>query len=230
VRVVQLWRYPVKSMRGERLAVATFAPGGIESDRRFMLIDNSGLRPGKPLTARQVPSLLLQSAAVDDGAVVVRGERGPIARSDAPDFVKALEGIVGRPVVLREDSSGANHDDADVLVVNAASLRSLEQEYGSPLGLGRFRASIVLDGDDAVPYAELGWPGKRFRAGSVELEGIKLNPRCVITTIDPETIDVDSGILRFIMQRHEGDFGLYCRVVTPGVMREGDDWRPSDVR
>jgi len=204
-----------------------FGTGGPENDRRFMLVDESELRRGKRLTAREVHELLGNAARVDDGVVVVKTAAGATLRSDDVGFESALRSAIGRPVSLHEDTSGDNHDDSDVLVVNMASVRALSEEYGSQSSERRFRPNIILDGPDARAYSELEWVGKRFRVGDVELEVAKPNLRCAIPTIDPDTLVADPKFLRFIVERHEGRFGVYCKVIKPGTVREGDAWRPA---
>jgi uncharacterized protein YcbX len=39
MRVLELWRYPVKSLQGERLDLAAVTTAGLEGDRRFALVD-----------------------------------------------------------------------------------------------------------------------------------------------------------------------------------------------
>ena len=189
-----------------------------------MLLDLSEMRRGQPLTARQWPTMLGYSARAEGSVVVVEGRDGTSARSNAPDFEATLNRMIGRSIALHEDTSGDNHDDSDVLVINLASVRALSQEYGSQRDPLRFRPNIMLDGDEAVPFDELAWPGKRFRVGDLELEAVKMDQRCVMTTIDPQTIEVDPGFLRFVVQKHGGVFGVYCRVAQPGTVRDGDAW------
>jgi uncharacterized protein YcbX len=217
----------VKSFRGEQLDALRFNAGGPEGDRRFMLVDQSELRAGKRLTARDVPGLLGFAASIEGGAVAVLAPDGTRLLSDAQDFEKSLQALVGRPMALHEDTTGFNHDDSDVLVINRASARALSQEYGSPRSYMRFRPNIVLDGPDAKPYAELEWIGKRFSVGDVELEAAKPNLRCAIPTIDPDTLEIDPAFLRFIVEKHDGIFGVYCSVIKDGTVHKGDAWRPA---
>jgi len=192
-----------------------------------MLVDEAELRRGKRLTAREVPGLLGFSAAMEDGAVAVVAPDGRRARSDAADFEARVREFVGRPVSLHEDFSGANHDDSDVLVINLASARALVQEYGAPRSYRRFRPNIVLDGTDLAPYAELEWIGRRFTVGDVTLEAAAPNLRCSIPTVDPDTLEIDPAFLRFVVERHDGIFGVYCKVIQGGTAREGDDWHSA---
>jgi len=56
--VVAIWRYPLKSGRGERLESAVVERLGLAGDRRWMVVD----RAGQSVTAREHPRLLLVDA------------------------------------------------------------------------------------------------------------------------------------------------------------------------
>jgi len=201
-----------------------FRAGGPEHDRQFMLVDDSELRRGKRLTARELHGLLGFSATFEDGAVAVVAPDGTRVRSDAADFERRIRDMVGHPLRLHEDASGDNHDDADVLVINMESARALSTEYGTTRSFRRFRPNIVLDGPDAQPYVELDWVGKKFAVGDLELEAYAPNIRCAIPTIDPDTLEVDPKFLRFIVEKHDSIFGIYFRVIKGGTVHEGDAW------
>ena len=69
MRVLELWRYPVKSLQGELLEVAAVMSGGLEGDRTFALFD---VETGFGLTARRVPELLFASSRFrDDGGALL---------------------------------------------------------------------------------------------------------------------------------------------------------------
>ncbi|HAC44902.1 MAG TPA: Fe-S protein, partial [Chloroflexi bacterium] len=55
--VAEIWRYPVKSMAGERLESCLVAETGLEGDRRWALVDGQANRAGKPLTIRETELL-----------------------------------------------------------------------------------------------------------------------------------------------------------------------------
>jgi len=66
--VQELWRYPVKSMQGERCAELALDERGFVRDRRFGVVDTAS---GKTLTAKTVPELLFASAGVRDETIVI---------------------------------------------------------------------------------------------------------------------------------------------------------------
>src|SRR5687768_533306 len=93
MRVVGLWRYPVKSMQGEQLDVAEVGTAGIAGDRQWALVDQS---TGLALTARRCPDLLFGAARLTDGGVAIELPSGEITTDDA-----ALSSWLGRAVTLQ---------------------------------------------------------------------------------------------------------------------------------
>jgi uncharacterized protein len=224
MHVAQLWRYPVKSLAGEALETARIAGGGIELDRRCAILDSDPARAGKPLTARQQKLLLAyRSRAYDDG-IVIRTPGGADIALDDRTWLAALEKDVGRPMSLQQTDE-AVHDAADLLVVNGASLRALAAEYGKELNPLRFRPNVIVDGVDAKAFEEENWQGGLFVLGTVLVEVTSPCERCVITTIDPTSLETDPSFLRLVVERHAARFGVYCRVMRPGVVNISDEWR-----
>ena len=223
MRVTQLWRYPVKSMRGETLTTTRFARGGIPYDRRFAWVDDSpdSTRRGKPLTATQHPGLLGYGARVVESSVVVAVPGGPVMQVTHPDIGEMLASLTARRLVLREDSSGANQDEADVLVINEASVRRIAQEWGKPFDVRRFRPNVIVSGDTA--FEEESWIGRKLMVGGAVLEVVAPCVRCSVTTLDPETLVADPSFLRLIAQQHRASFGVYCAVSKPGDAGLGDE-------
>ena len=223
MRIEQLWRFPVKSLGGERLAQAEFAPGGIPFDRRYIVLDSNPHRAGKPLTGRIQRLMLGFSAYVGAGGVRVRTPAGDEFGAEDERWIRQLEASIGAPASIRRLDE-AMHDAADVLVINAASVRKLSAEYGAPIDPLRFRPNIIVDGPSLEPFEETEWNDAVFRAGTAELTAVHPCERCVMTTIDPKTLESDPAFLRFVVEKHQALFGMYFRVVRPGVARDGDRW------
>ena len=94
MKVVELWRYPVKSLQGEQLDQVEVGPDGLDGDRRFALYDRES---GLGLTARRVPELLFASASLrQDGEVNITLPDGSVTRDD-----DVLSAWLDRPVTLR---------------------------------------------------------------------------------------------------------------------------------
>ena len=228
MRITHLWRYPVKSLGGEPLTSTRVDRGGIPFDRQYIILDGDTKRKGKTLDANLVAELLAYTASADNGSVSVRT---PDALTFAVNeaFSSHLQSALQRPLSIESAKSASEpfHDEHDILVINAASIRALSEEWGSPVNPLRFRPNIMIDGDDVPPYGENEWVGRTFQVGDALFEGAMLDARCAVTTIDPETLQKRPDFLRLIVERHNMCFGLYCRVRAPGRIEVGDEWQPQ---
>lgn len=229
MRVLELWRYPVKSLQGERLGTAEIGPLGIAGDRGWALFD---LETGLGLTARRLPRLLFARGRLGPGgtAEVVLPDGTVTADDDV------LSGWLGRPVALREatgarpryespdddeetggwhsweGAAGALHDDA------SARVSLLSTGTAGEWDPRRFRANVLLDGageDDLV--------GGRVRLGSVVLRVGGGIPRCVmVTRPQPGGIEKDPTVLRRIHRERDGRLAVGAAVAVPGTVSVGD--------
>lgn len=173
-----------------------------------------------------------------DGRVVVWGEalHGRHLSNDLDAFLSRRLGQAVRlygyqpahPRRRKSNSSGVEFetrysDQAQVLLTSTESLRSLSGFVNRDLEMARFRANVVIEGVPA--WSEENWT--RLRVGGVELEVMRLCTRCKIITIDPRTAVMgDTAPLEALKTvkgpRAKMEFGLHCRVITPGSVRLGD--------
>ncbi len=207
LRAVELWRYPVKSMRGERLESAQIEPDGVRGDRKLRVDGANGL-----ITARTSPGLLRLRAVIGtDGEPEIDGEpwRSDHARHAVGEVAPGgtLVPTAGAEVGLRQDLS-------PVHVVTTSMVAELGVDFR------RLRPNILIDG--AEGREEVGWIGSSLRIGSVLLEVTAQCERCVMTTFDPDTIEQDAGVLRRINDDFRGHFGLHCNVTAAGTVRRDD--------
>jgi len=218
-----MWRYPVKSMAGERLDSCLVAETGLVGDRRWALVDGSPNRAGKLLTIRQHEQLMTYHARLVGGGVEVVAPDGSTHVLAGP-LVKTVAAASTRPLELR-DLPGANFDDSPVLVVNLASVRAFAGEAGMPVDHRRFRANLYLE--DADAGEEVSWLGRIIRAGSADLEVVARCERCVVITRDPETTATTPRLLELLAEKHDTFMGVYCRVSRPGPVAVGDFAGPA---
>jgi len=220
--VSEIWRYPVKSMAGERLDSAALTDTGFEGDRRWALVDGTANRAGKLLTGTEEKRLMTYHARLkgDDVEVVVPG--GHARRLDDV-LVSEVARASGRPLTLR-DLAGANFDDSPVLVVNLSTIAGFALAAGVAVDHRRFRANLYIDGLEHEE--ELAWVGRRLQAGSAELEVVKRCERCVVITLDPDSTAATPALLRVLTETSDTCMGLYCRVVRPGQVSVGDHCGP----
>jgi uncharacterized protein YcbX len=216
--VAEVWRYPVKSMAGERLDACEVAETGLVGDRRWALIDGTAHRAGKPLTIREEDQLMRYRARLADGRAEVVTPRGEVALMDG-SLVSRLASETSRPLTLRE-LEGANFDDSPILVVNVATVAAFGVEAGMEVDHRRFRANLYVSG--LAPEEELSWIGGRVAVGQAELEVVSRCERCVVITKDPDTVATTPELLRVLTQTRETCLGVYCRVTRPGRVATGD--------
>lgn len=215
--VVEIWRYPVKSMAGERLDRCHITEGGLEHDRRWAMIDRTPPREGKWFNIKQHAPLMTYRARMVDGELSVTDPDGAAIGLETA-FERILEQSQ-RNVTLRE-LPGENFDDSHVLIVNLASIQAFALEAGMAVDHRRFRANLYVEGLE--PEEELRWLGRRIRAGEAELEVTNRCERCKVITMDPDTTETTPHLLRVLVERHDERMGMYCRVVRPGRVAVGD--------
>lgn len=216
--VREIWRYPVKSMAGERLESSWVTEQGLEGDRRWALIDGAPHRAGKVLNIKQHAGLMTYRARLVDGNAEVVVPDGASRRLGS-EVLERLEHESGRPLQLR-DQPGGNFDAAHVLIVNLATVEMFSREAGMSVDQRRFRANLYIDGIE--PEEEVRWVGRRIHAGNAELEVTTRCVRCVVITRDPETTVLAPHLLEVLVERHEECMGVYCQVVKPGQVALGD--------
>lgn len=246
--VARLNATPVKSTRLNHPHELRIEPFGPVGDRDFFFVDERGTR----FSAMAKAPMLLVSAVHDDAedelafsfpdGRVVRGPAAGDGDALTVDFygrpvtahivsgpwTETFSSYAGVPTRLaRADRHGAGTDVEPVTIVSLASVEELARQGERPgLDAGRFRMTIELEGCE--PHEEDSWDGLRIRVGGVELAVGEQVPRCVVTTLDPDTGVRDFPALS-VISRYRGvppktspPFGVYARVVTPGVVRVGD--------
>lgn len=234
LQIAELWRYPVKSLQGERVASAAVSEIGVQGDRRWALVD---VATGKAITGRRAPELLFGSARylADNDQVVVVLPDGTETSDDA-----ALSMWLGRAVRLTkadpavrgtyeialdfeaEDTAewvswqgpGGSFHDSTKTQVSVLSTGSM-----AGWATRRFRPNVVVDGS-----GEANWVGSVVRLGDrVEATVAKEIDRCVmVTRPQPGGIDRDLDVLRTINSTRGGNLGVGLLISTPGTVSVGD--------
>jgi uncharacterized protein len=123
---------------------------------------------------------------------------------------------------LHEDDHTGFADGYPILLISEESLQDLNSRLAEgPVPMNRFRPNLVVRGCE--PYAEDTW--NKIRIGDVELAIVKSCPRCVVTTIDKETLEQSKEPLRTLSRyrRHElgAIFGQNVIPVSEGSLRLG---------
>jgi uncharacterized protein YcbX len=227
VEVVEIRRYPVKSMLGEVVPAADVGPRGVDGDRLWAVRDPDGkFGSGKNTRRfRRMPGLFALRAYAGDPAPVVELPDG--RRFAATDAGRAVSEVLGRPVTVAPEASVPHHDEGPVSLITTASLRRLSGlAGGDPDGVGidalRFRANLLVD----VPgsgFAEDDWPGRRLRIGDeVVLRVVRPLTRCVMVDMAQDRVGDRNDLLKTLAEHHELTFGVYATVERPGRIAVGD--------
>lgn len=203
--IESLWRYPVKSMRGEPLDDAFVGFAGVYGDRVYAF-RSSAARDGFPyLTAREQPLLLQCRAAfrhpermrlppnLEDACAMPPGAtplyagpvdlmadvavpNGDVLPVDDPRLLQMLcAGQRDGLHVTLLRSDRALTDCRPISLISIATIRQLGDEVGTTLDKRRFRENIYVDLPSAAGFAENDWVGRRFRIGDTAVIAV-MNP------------------------------------------------------
>lgn len=247
LRIAQLWRYPVKSLLGERLPMLRVVGDGVDGDRMWGIQDRSD---GRILTARREPRLLFASSRV-----TADGELPVITLPDGRELTgfgrvtdAALSSWLGKPVALvaaaesdaaraeyfadaTDDSSQAIEwtmpkgrfvDAFPMLVMTTAGLRGSAAAHSSGTwDVRRFRPNILIQ-VDGEGWLEDAWAERRLSAGSAQLVPRRRCIRCTMINRAQPGLERDVNIYKTLYRTHGGDAGMWTQVVQPGVISEGD--------
>lgn len=247
-RVAQLWRHPVKSMRGDRLeSSAVTERWGLPGDRGWVVRDEDA---GEIVSAKQLADLMrFHSRYVDEPhgggtpAVELTFPDGSTMRSDDDRVHDALSGVLGRRVRLwsraetpPDPDDGLADDPApldtffDAMPISLATTAALDTLRAAlpdaVVDPRRFRKNIIVatePGHDGHP--EFGWIGRRLGMGEVVCEVVMRISRCRMVTLPQADLPPDRSILRTLARDTGADLGVYLRVLIPGSIHEGDEVR-----
>lgn len=228
--VAQLYRYPVKSMRGEELAEITVGLQGLPGDRRYAFVQAGSRSPFPWLTARETAALLRYApgfaAPFDDPGreppLHVRTPEGRDVAVDSDELRAELEGAFGKPLYLLRDYRGS-YDVAQVSLFNLGLAAAIGEQAGVTVDPRRFRANIYVEADGAQSLPEAEWPGQILAIGpELRLAITEQDRRCVMITLDPDSAAATPAVLRTVAQSFGSYAGLYASVLRPGTVRPGD--------
>jgi uncharacterized protein len=226
--IKQIWRYPVKSMRGEQLEHSSVGWHGMLGDRRFAFV-RSDNRSGFPwLTGTKMPGLTRYSAQLenpgkpDASSVRVTTADGLECDLYDPELAAELGRAFGEPVHVIKSDRGV-FDEFPISIISAQTLQALESESGVMLDNRRFRANIVLEMDDGLPFAEDAWLCSHLEFSSGLQVRINLRSvRCAMVNLDPITAESDPRVLKTMAKSRATCAGIYASVERIGELRVGD--------
>src|SRR6266496_1592935 len=250
-KVESLWRYPVKSMRGEELDEAFAGYSGIYGDRVFAFRSSANhkgfpyftareqrrllqYRPhfrypekaARPINLTEAESMDANPISADPSELMIDVEtpNGKTLGIDDPDLMDMLRTDIDQKHQLTlMRSERALTDCRPVSIFSLQSARQLAEETGVPIDKRRFRANVYVDLVSSGGFAENDFVGRSLRIGpKVVVRILERDARCVMITLDPETTERTPEILKKVAQAHEGMAGVYGAVMVEGMLHKGD--------
>jgi uncharacterized protein len=229
-QVEAIFRYPVKSMGGERLEVANLGWHGLDGDRRlaFRRIDD---RSGFPwLSASQLPDLVRfapqrrEDGAAGDLPTHIRTPDG----EEMPVFGEDLAAEVGRRYGASVQMMQLKHgifDEATISVIASDTVREIGRLAGRSLDVRRFRPNVVVRSLRSVPFQEDEWLGGVLSFGegdeapsaTVTMRDI----RCSMLNLDPDSASPAPEVLKAVVRVHQNTAGIYGAVTRIGRLAVG---------
>jgi uncharacterized protein len=249
--VESLWRYPVKSMRGEELDEIFAGFAGVYGDRLFAF-ESSASSKGFPFfTGRDQRQMIRYrprfrdpkkaaqpinrteaeqsntnpiSAKPEELMIDVETPDGKtFAISDAALIDNLRAGIDAKHKLTLLRSDKAITDSRPISIFAVQSAKKLGEETGIEVDKRRFRANVYLDLESAKGFKENEFVCRSLRIGpKVVVSILERDPRCMMITLDPETAEKTPAILKKVAQAHDGFAGVYGAILAEGMIRKGD--------
>ena len=250
-KIDSIWRYPVKSMRGEELDEAFVAFAGLMGDRLYGVIKGGG-NPGFPWhTAREQESLLLYQPRYKNQTATLKPEHLAAAQGMAPginplypeteqfsvdvetpegetyslgdgSFLEHLKTVSEDQTLSLKFTQRSQYDCRPLSLFSVQMSDVLTKELEMEIDKRRFRANLYIDWNEDKPY-ETELVGKRLKIGEMlEINVLERDPRCKMITLDPDTSAANPEIIKHVSKVHSGFAGVYGAVLVEGVVKAGD--------
>jgi uncharacterized protein YcbX len=232
--VEAIFRYPVKSMGGERLEAATLGWHGLEGDRRlaFRRMDD---RSGFPwLTASKLPDLLRfapqrREDGRSDGAHgnlpnYIRTPDGEELPVFGPDLATEVGRRYGAPVQMMQLNHGI-FDEANISVIAIDTVRELARLAGQSPDVRRFRPNVVVRSLRPDPFQEDEWVGGELSFGEGDdapaITVTMRDVRCSMVNLDPDSASSAPQVLKAVVRANQNNAGIYGAVTRTGRLAVG---------
>jgi uncharacterized protein len=228
--VEAIFRYPVKSMGGQRLEAAHLGWHGLNGDRR-LAFRRIGDRSGMPwLTASKLPDLLLfapqrrQDDMGEDPPTHIRTPDGEEMPAFGQDLAREVGRRHGAPVQMMQLRHGI-FDQASISVIASDTVREIERLAGRSLDARRFRPNVVVRLLRSVPFHEDEWLGGMLSFGEGdEAPAITVtmrDERCSMVNLDPDSASPAPEVMKAIVRVNQNHAGIYGVVTRTGRLAVG---------
>ena len=222
--VVELWRYPVKSLLGEVLAKVELEERGVVGDRLYAVTDRAGkLGSGKTSNRfRRLDGLFELSARVAGAKTFVGLPDNRELAADDPELDAFLSDRYGDDLRVARETAVSHHDAYPLHLLTTSSVEWLAKQLpASQIDRRRFRPNMLLDagGEGLVEDA---WVGRRFALGGAVIRVADRTDRCVMTTNPQSELPKDPAVLRVVTEQNDACLGVFAVIEQAGAVRVGD--------
>jgi uncharacterized protein len=227
--VKALFRYPVKSMRGELLDVADLGWHGLDGDRRLAL-RRADVRGGFPwLSASRLPELILFSPQRQDHPVEgnlpthVRTPEGKELPVFSPELAIDIGRRHGAPVEMMHLDRGI-FDEAAISLIASATVSEIGRLSAQPPDVRRFRPNMLIATGRSVAFEEDEWVGGVLSFGDPGTPAIAItnrDERCSMVNLDPDSAHTSPEFLKAIVRERNNKAGVYGTVTRRGRLAVG---------
>jgi len=237
-QVEAIFRYPVKSMAGERVEVAYLGWHGIDGDRRLALRRTQERTDFPWLSASKLPDLLLFTPLRRDDGVQrelpthVRTPDGDEMAVFGDELAAEIERRHGAPVQMMHLRSGI-FDEASVSVIATDTVREIGRLAGSGSDVRRFRPNIVVRLLRPNPFQEDRWLGGVLVFGEPgegpSVSVTQRDVRCSMVNLDPDSGRSAPEVLKSIVRTNQSNAGIYGTVIRTGRLATGQTIRLREL-
>lgn len=224
--VSALRRYPVKSLIGEQLESIYIESRGLKGDRLWAVEDEAG-KFGSGKTTRRfrmMNGLLALSARYEGEQPFLGFPDGRDLPADSDECAAALSDLLAQTVRVTREDHISHFDEGPVHLVATSALTFLSRVRDRAVEPTRLRYNVLLDTPGLDGHVEANWVGKQMTLGdTVELEVVKLMPRCVMVNMAQRGMSADNEILKAVAKVNaDVCFGVLANVIVPGEVHVGD--------
>ena len=229
--VAGIYRYPVKSMGGEKLDQVKVGWHGLNGDRRFAFLRTGNLTGLPWLSIRQFPKLITYCARFEDptnnesSEIIVKSPQGIDFPIHSRELLIEIETGSKLNLELIQLWRGA-FDSMTISLISAKSIRLIEEKINQSLEIERFRPNIVmeLDGDKLFPedkiIGELIVFGDRDNSARIRI--FRKDLRCMAVNLNPRTAVQEPKVLKEIVTNRKNFLGVYGGTERTGLIQQGD--------
>jgi uncharacterized protein YcbX len=222
MHLVDVWRYPVKSMGGEHLDAVELDRRGLVGDRWYAVEDEDGhLASGKDTRRfRRRDAVFDYVARTRNAEVIVTGPEGEWLAGD-PGLDETLTRRMGLPVAVTTEAAVPHQDQGSVSLVGTATLAWCAAQWGIDADPRRLRVNLVVETTE--PFVEESWQGQALEIGDTRLTVVERIPRCRMIDVEQVGVATRGRWLKPLGRERDTCIAMYADVARPGVVRRGDE-------